>query len=96
MCAVNESNATVHNNIAWLCAVTHRRLDNGLKHAQRAVELKPDSPVFLDTLAEVQFQGGQRQKAIEMIKKAIQLSPDQYFKAQLKRFEAADTSAPIP
>jgi Flp pilus assembly protein TadD len=55
------------------------------------VDLKPT----LETYAKVQFQRGQQQKAIELIKKAIELSTDDYFKKHLKRMEAGDISAPI-
>ena len=52
---------------------------------------------YHDTLAETQFQRGETAKAIETIKKAVELRPNvNYFRAQLKRFEAGDASTPPP
>jgi Flp pilus assembly protein TadD len=94
--ATDPANATFHNNIGWLCAAARRRLDDGLKHAQKAVELRPKDAGVLDTLAEVFFQRGEKKQAVAAIEKAIQLSPDRYYKDQLKRFAAGNTSTPIP
>jgi tetratricopeptide (TPR) repeat protein len=89
--------AWVHNNLAWLCAACRRDLDTGLDHARRAVELSPDNTGYLDTLAEVLFQRGDKEKAIEMMKKAIALNGMKpYFQKQLQRFEAGDRNAEIP
>ena len=66
--------------------------------AHRAVELDPNNPVFLNTLAEVQFQRGDRKSAIESIRRCIKAERakeatgnsskqiDSYLQ-QLKRFE---------
>ena len=56
-------NPELHNNLAWLAARLHRRLETGLTHANEAIRLAPDQAAYLDTLAEVQFQLGQRDRA---------------------------------
>ena len=49
---------------------------------------------FLDTLAEIYFQLGDKDKAIATQKKVIELDPNKgYFKKQLKRIEAGDPKA---
>ncbi|MFC1497651.1 hypothetical protein ACFLS1_04135 [Verrucomicrobiota bacterium] len=80
-----------HNALGWLTAVTRERLAEGLKHAQRAVELEPQKTICLDTLAEIHFQLNNKEQAIEVMKKCIKLAPEDFhFVEQLKRFRAGD------
>jgi tetratricopeptide (TPR) repeat protein len=77
-----------HNALAWMCAKCNRRLDDALVHARRAVELEGDKVAYLDTLALVQFLRGEKDEAITLIKKCIELEPnDAHFKQQLERFQ---------
>ncbi len=86
-----------HNAVAWLSACCRRDLDDALVHARLAVELGPDNASHLDTLAEVYFQLGQKDKAIELQKKAVVLAPKRaYYRKQLQRFEAGDPKATRP
>lgn len=97
LCRDYPKSAWCHNGLAWLCAACRRNLDEALEHAQKAVEMEPDNPGFLDTLAEVHFQRGDGGKAVESIKKAIALDGRRtYFRRQLRRFEAGDPKADIP
>lgn len=80
--------ANHHNNLGWLAARCNRRLDKALAHAGRAVELDPDNPAHIDTLAEVHFRRGQRDKAIKLAKRCVELAPqEQHFRRQLRRFQ---------
>jgi tetratricopeptide (TPR) repeat protein len=84
---------TFDNEIAWFSACCGRRLAEALPYGERAVTLRPRDWHYMDTLAELYFQSGKREKAIEWINKAIQLLPQEpYLKSQLKRFEKGDTS----
>ncbi|MCG8586601.1 MAG: hypothetical protein MI757_18005, partial [Pirellulales bacterium] len=93
--AVNEAitrdfprSAHHHNSVAWLAARSERRTDEALEHAQTAVRLAPDSAAYLDTLAEVHFVRGDKQKAIELARRCIEMDPDRkIYRDQLKRFE---------
>jgi tetratricopeptide (TPR) repeat protein len=86
-----------HNSAAWLSACCRRNLDAALRHAQKAVELAPTNAGYLDTLAEVQFQRGNKEEAIALQKRVIQLDPKKvYFRKQLRRLEAGDPSAERP
>ncbi|MBC7856521.1 MAG: hypothetical protein IAF94_24080, partial [Pirellulaceae bacterium] len=67
--------APCRNNVAWLSAVCHQRLVEALTHSQKAVELSPSTPSYLDTLAEVHFQKGDRPKSIAYAKKVLELAP---------------------
>lgn len=86
-----------HNNIAWLCAVSRRRLDEGLKHIELALVETPDDPPLLDTQAELYFQQGNQARALELIAKCIERAPAiAYFKKQQERMKRGDKSVPPP
>jgi membrane associated rhomboid family serine protease len=80
------------NDLAWLIATEtdHDRhdLDVALRAAERAVaETGRREPNILDTLAEVHFQRGEREAALEVIEEAIRLDPDEpYYWGQRDRF----------
>jgi len=77
-----------HNNLAWLAARLDRDLDKALAHAQRAVELEPQSAGDLDTLAEVHFRRGNRAEALRLAKRCLEMEPDgEHYQKQLARFE---------
>jgi tetratricopeptide (TPR) repeat protein len=97
LCADYPRAAWLHNNLAWTSARCRRHLDEGLVHARKATELGPDSPGYLDTLAEIHFQRGERDRAIEVMKQCLARDANNaYFQKQLKRFEAGDRSADVP
>src|SRR5262249_48020166 len=88
--------AWAHNGLAWLAARCRRQLDVALSHARQAVGLAPDNAGYLDTLAEVHFQRGERDEAIRRMRRCLELDPRRdYYRHQLKRFEAGDRSAEI-
>jgi tetratricopeptide (TPR) repeat protein len=89
--------AWLHNNLAWMSACCRRDLDAALEQARRAVELDPAGTGYLDTLAEVHFQRGERDQAIAAMKRCLERQPGEaYYRKQLKRFEAGDRSAEVP
>lgn len=97
VCADYPKCSWAHNSVAWLAACCRRDLNEALTHARRAIELEPDTAGYLDTLAEVYFQLGDKGKAVAAEKKAVELSPKkQYYAKQLKRIEAGDPTAPRP
>ncbi len=97
LCKDYPRSAGLHNSLAWLCAACRRDLENAQKYAEKAVGLEPKVPGFRDTLAEVLFQRGQKDRAIAEMRKCIEQSPSRaYFRRQLKRFEAGDPKADIP
>lgn len=96
-CAADPGNPEPHNNLAWLCAVARRRLDDGLKHIELALRVLPRSAPLLDTKAELLFQTGKTNEALALIEKAIELDPQmEYLKKQRDRIRKGDPAVPPP
>jgi tetratricopeptide (TPR) repeat protein len=97
VCKDYPNSAWAHNNVAWLAVRCKRNLDAALGHARKAVEAEPDMSSYLDTLAEVYFQRGDKGKAVELEKKCVVLQPAYaYFRKQVKRMQAGDRDAELP
>lgn len=92
------------NNVAWRIAterpVTPDQLEVALEMAERAVdETQRSAPDILDTLAEIQWKAGRRDRAVHTIDEAIALAPQEpYFREQRRRFtgERAADDRPEP
>jgi tetratricopeptide (TPR) repeat protein len=79
------------NQLAWLLGRCGRDLDMALRLIEKALQHSPDNAAYLDTLAEVYFQRGDREKAIETSKRCIELDPsNDYYSQQLKRFQTEE------
>jgi tetratricopeptide (TPR) repeat protein len=88
LCRDFPHSGTYHNDLAWLAANLDRDLDKALTHAQRAVELEPQSAGILDTLAEVHFRRGNREEAVRLTRRCLEMEPDgEHYRKQLARFE---------
>ena len=84
----HPASAAFINNTAWLSARARRKLDEALPLAQQAVTLAPKEPAYLDTLAEVHFQRGDRPAAIAAARQAIALAPgNAFYEKRLAHFE---------
>ena len=76
------------NRLAWFCSMKMNCLDKGIQMSRRSLELSPENPSYLDTLAELHFKKGERIKSLEYIKKAILIKPRNiYYRLQLKKFK---------
>ena len=74
-----------------------RDLDDALKHSTKAVKLEPKNAGYIDTLAEVHFRKGDRDKALSLMKECVELTPkNPYFKRQLVRFKKQPFDSPTP
>jgi len=83
------------NNLAWVYAVLGERLDEGIRLSRRSLRMDPESPTYLDTLAELYFKNSQFTKAVDIIRYAISLGSEdpnlrEHLANQLKRFMAAE------
>lgn len=85
------------NSAAWLAANCRRELDQALRLATEAVEAEPTSIAYRETLAEVYFRRGERDKALSLMTQLAQEAPrSQLFRRQLERYRNADPASPFP
>jgi hypothetical protein len=81
------------NTAAWLASRACRKLGQAEKLLQHALALNPEQPAYLDTMAEIHFAKGNRDKAVEWSSEAINFMPlDSMIRRQHHRF----LSAPLP
>jgi tetratricopeptide (TPR) repeat protein len=81
--------ARYRNEAARLSARCGRRLDEAKTHAEEAVRMAPDHAAYWHTLAEVCFRRGEREKAIEHARRAVELEPaNETLKKRLERYAA--------
>lgn len=66
-------NALILNNLAWASGQT--KSPKAIEYAEKANQLAPGQPGFMDTLAVLLADKGEIDKAIEMLRKALTISP---------------------
>lgn len=82
--------AEMHNALAWALAENRIHLDEAWEMARRARQLNPEASHILDTVAEVQFQRGEIDRAIATAQGALDLDPEsRYLREQLEKFQTA-------
>ena len=69
-------NPGILNDLGYLWAKQGVHLHRSIRMAERAVELRPDSAAYWDTLGWAQFQAGKLKAALEAIEKALALLKD--------------------
>ncbi len=88
---------SARNALASLAANCRRELDKGLAYAKEAVKADPGSVPYQETLAEVYFRKGDREKAMGVLAKLIEDDPrNSFYKRQLARYRAAPLDSPKP
>ncbi|MFZ5469968.1 MAG: tetratricopeptide repeat protein [Myxococcota bacterium] len=75
--AVNPDNALALNFIGYTLAERNLDLDEAERLLRRALELRPDTGAFLDSLGWVYFRKGDFPRAAELIERALFLTPGQ-------------------
>ncbi len=87
---IDKNSAPALNRLAWFHATEKKELERGIRLSKRSLEVAPDTPAYLDTLAELYHRSGQSVKAIPLIQRAIELEPgNRYFRIQLGKFKRA-------
>ena len=92
--ALNPEDHGSCNNLAWLYAIQGIRLKEAQRLSWRSLQQAPDSPTYLDTFAEILYRTAQYERAIEVIRHAISLRPEDpalrnHLQNQLEKFMAA-------
>lgn len=91
---LNPEDHSSTNNLAWLYAIQGIRLKEAQRLSWRSLQQVPDSPTYLDTFAEILYRTAQYERAIEVIRHAISLRPEDpvlrdHLQNQLDKFTAA-------
>jgi tetratricopeptide (TPR) repeat protein len=84
------NDAMALNNLAWMYAKSDEKLDQAYQLSRQAVMLVPNSAVYLDTLAEVQFHRGDIEEALATMRNCVRLDPRApNYRKNLVRFSSA-------
>lgn len=70
---IQPNNALVLNNLAWVSGQT--KSPKAMEYAEKANQIAPNQPPFMDTLAMLLADKGETTKAIELLRKALSISP---------------------
>jgi tetratricopeptide (TPR) repeat protein len=74
--ALDPTNAQAHNNLSYLYSTTGVNLQQALREARIANQLKPDSPFFEDTLGWAFYRNGMFKEALIVLHKAVAAEPE--------------------
>jgi len=64
-----------YNTAGWLASRAARNLDEAESYLEKALSMNPDQAAYLDTMAEIQFAKGKREKALEWSSRAVNFMP---------------------
>ena len=70
---LQPNNALILNNLAW--ASGQAKAPKALEYAEKANQIAPNQPAFMDTLAMLLADKGETTKAIELLRLALTASP---------------------
>jgi len=95
---LDSLNAAALNNLAWTYAQMETNLDQALILSKRSLEIEPDNPAYLDTLAEIYFLKKEYYRALTYIRKALDQNPPdiEYFKKKLEKIKKMVYSQKLP
>nr|WP_286202652.1 tetratricopeptide repeat protein [Comamonas sp. JC664] len=75
--AVSPDHAAALNFLGYLLAQAGQNLDEAERRVRRALELRPETGAYLDSLGWVYFRRGDYARAVEALERASALSPDE-------------------
>lgn len=93
---LDPNHADALNNAAAILSRSEKPRPGDLEKAKtmadKALKIDPKNPDYLDTLAEIYFRQGNKEKALALIEEAIERAPDRLtLKSQLERFKAQES-----
>jgi len=74
---LDKDNATALNSMGYILADTGIDKIKGLRLCRKAVEKKPQSPAYLDSLGWAHYKCGEMVEARSLLRRAAELAPDQ-------------------
>ena len=72
---LDKDNATALNSMGFILVDTGMDLVKGLRFCRKAVEQKPQNPVYLDSLGWACFKSGETAEARSLLRRAMELAP---------------------
>jgi tetratricopeptide (TPR) repeat protein len=72
---LDENNTTAMNSLGYILADTDMDVMRGLRLCRRAVDKKPQSPAYLDSLGWAYFKSGELLEARTWLRRALELAP---------------------
>ncbi len=73
--AIDSNHSGAMNDLAWIYTQLEINLSQALRLSKRAVELEPENPAYLDTLAEVYYLRKEYYRALTYLRKAVEQDP---------------------
>lgn len=70
---IQPNNALILNNLAW--ASGQLKAPKAVEYAEKANQIAPNQPPFMDTLAILLAEKGETTKAIDLLRKAMTIAP---------------------
>ncbi len=85
-----ERLALLFNAAAWSFALAGENLEEAIRLSERSLELRPEVPAFLDTLAELHDRLGDPETAVSLARRALERTKRDraYYQRQLEKFES--------
>ena len=74
---LDKDNATALNSMGYILADTGIDRVKGLRLCRKAVDQKPQSPVYLDSLGWAYYKCGETVEARSLLKRAMELAPNE-------------------
>ena len=92
--AIDASEPMVLNNLAWTYAEEEIELDRALELSLRSLKSDADNVVYLDTYAELLYKKGNHERAIALMRRALEIEPEDgehyhYLQEQMEKFRLA-------
>jgi tetratricopeptide (TPR) repeat protein len=72
---LDENNATAMNSLGYILADTNTDIMRGLRLCRKAVDKKPQSPAYLDSLGWAYFKSGDYLEARTWLRRALDIAP---------------------
>lgn len=92
----DASNATPHNQLAWLVGNTEGDIQEAIEMSKKSLELRPNTAAYLDTLGRCYFTAGDLGNAVRYQAMAVAQEPwSQQMQRQLQLFRKAQREAAI-
>ena len=87
--ALDSLNASAMNNLAWTYVQLGTNLEEALALSKNSLEIEPDNPNYLDTVAEIYYLKKEYYRALTYIRKAVDLGPPnlEYYRRKMEKIK---------